>query len=279
MLAHGSTAQFSMGLVGSISAWLGRHQGAGFLAGALLLAIGIAGPEMVDYISKAPWAIKLRLPKTPGERFRILETHVGEHLGTSETFPKLLERQSVLKRQVAAIDEKLAKTCGRIDGIDTELLTIKKMRAEAHTFLRFLYDVDGLMREIEGCIDRYRSMLLRYGENSQVIQRTFSFWRPVLTEDVYAAHIPPDVRDGELFARALESHIYKAQLFLQGWYGEFINNTDLVLLVERWRKQEAPVTSTEVTKLLTDHREALKLKRQIYAASFARSESAKEAMS
>lgn len=75
MLAHGSTAQFSIWFFGSATKWLDHHVWAGIVAGAMLLAMAIVGPELIGWAAKQSWAVKLKLPRTPGERLKLLEAH------------------------------------------------------------------------------------------------------------------------------------------------------------------------------------------------------------
>src|ERR1700730_7431418 len=70
MLAHASTAQFTLSIAGHISKWLGENAWAGFVAGFALLAVTVLWPDIKKRLPDR-WA----LPKTLPERMHNLEKH------------------------------------------------------------------------------------------------------------------------------------------------------------------------------------------------------------
>jgi hypothetical protein len=113
MLAHGSTAQFLISLFASLTGWLDHHAWAGVAMGAVLIGLAMVGPELATYVSGQSWAAKLRIPKTPGERLRLLETHVGQHLGTEVTFATLHADHLSLDGQISTVIGNLNGACAR----------------------------------------------------------------------------------------------------------------------------------------------------------------------
>jgi hypothetical protein len=134
MLAHGSTAQFSLGAIGSVSRFLDTHAWVGVVLGALLLVLAIVLPDLKIWIGKQSWANTLRLPKTPGERLAILETHVGGYLGTDRTFEALNSDVAEHNTRLGAIEAQLS------DDFRGKLLFIADITVllwEAHTCISY----------------------------------------------------------------------------------------------------------------------------------------------
>src|SRR5690348_7136061 len=71
MLAHASTAVFTISLFGYATKWLDNHAWVGFAAGLVLLALAVVWPDVKPRC--AVFLERLKIPRTPGDRLNEIE--------------------------------------------------------------------------------------------------------------------------------------------------------------------------------------------------------------
>jgi hypothetical protein len=148
------------------------------------------------------------------------------------------------------------KRVGRAYGIITELPILN----------RYLFDVNRLVWDIERSIETFRIIRNMYGDLSPVVRRPFSDWR--LPSHSIDAPADDSIRDGERWARYLESYIERAQGFRHGWYGDFFLDKGLFFLVGHWYTNHNETSADELETLMLAHRLYLIEMRRAYAATF-----------
>jgi hypothetical protein len=273
MLAHGSTTQFSIWFLSSVTEFLDRHEWTGWVIGAILLGLAIAGPEMKDWTAKQPWTVNLKLPKTTGERLRSIE---------SQYIPNLDHDLGVMEKRLNDIQSGLIKTWGEhgieLNNTKHELgvlqqsastLTLRISELDARFIkvlpaIACLCEMISFIRESDYCLEKFRFIYDTYQDSDVVARPLDRSWRIQMEPD--ADKCGESRRLGIEWAEFLDRHIIRVSEFFANRAILFDGETEALLRYAQNLTSYKDKNGTACIGLLETHRKHLRDIRDSYAA-------------
>jgi hypothetical protein len=247
MLAHASTAQFSLQLAASISTWLGKNAWVGFLLGFALLALAVGWPDIADKIPE-----EFPFPRTPGMRLNSVERqHLSLVQKQVDVDKRLDSVQSEITKRFGLAEMKIAVNAHKLETVDEAISNIRRDLGRINGDNKRIVDllpsyfkhqdfVTTLKGSLRSAIDEYLSLREMYGM-IPCVARPFSAWRPIKgaagTADVAT-------QAGEKLAQYLECYTETANFYASTWKCNPFDNS-LFQHVSRWKDENDDSVSSE----------------------------------
>ena len=211
---------------------------------------------------------------------RLKTVHERLHALEDERLPAVMQHHDATASRVTdfekwmpEIDSKLGENVARLESLErnsreslNRLDHVYSALTELPTLQRYLFQLNCLVYDIERSVETFRTIRAMYGDLSPVVTKPFSNWR--LPSHSIALPADDSIRDGEKWARSLESYIERAQGFRNGWYGDYFLDDGLFSLVAHWYTNYNETSADELEKIMLVHRQFLIDMRQDYASRF-----------
>jgi hypothetical protein len=259
MLAHGSTAQFSLSISQSASRWLDNHAWAGFVLGLGLLAIAVLWPEIKQYLPRLPKTIHERLRELEVDRIpglmKTQESHNSQICARSDA----LESQLVEQRDWLSGLERSITVLGPIEKCTT--LLIEALGAIPSVIQR-LSEYDRLLGQAADARDELESIRTSYPSSPFSLAPLSVAWRP--TSD--AVPLREDIIAGVNWIRLLEVHCQRVSEFCVA-SGDRNQSEQLMGRLYQCVTQHAAVSGEFASEILLEHIIEIRRFRKDYAAA------------